>query len=395
MNIVIDYGDTFVFSIFLIFFGAAVFATLALYTRQSLLIAYMFLGLALGPSGLKLVPQLEIAREIGDIGIIFLLFLLGLDLTPQDLFHTLKKTTVITLVSTLIFAAIGFGVGYLFGFTVVESLLIGAALVFSSTIIGLKLLPTTALHHKPIGEVMISILLMQDLIAIILMIFVHGASMTGSRLTDIGLIMIMLPLLLAFAFFMQHYVIAKLFRRFDQIKEYIFLLALGWCLGLTELARIFGSAEIGAFIAGVSIAEGPIAAYIAESLKPLRDFCLVMFFFAIGASFSLQYLPQVFVPALLLAALVLICKPWIYKWLLQWAGEKKRVASEVGFRLGQNSEFSLLLAYLAAEATPALIGGKANYLIQATTMLTFVGSCYYVALRYPTPVAFVDRMRRD
>lgn len=388
--------DNIVFSIFLIFSGAALLATIALYTRQSLLVAYMLLGIALGPGGFKLVPQLTFAREIGDIGILFLLFLLGLDLTPTELLHSFRKTTVVTVVSTVLFVALGFSVGYLFGFSKVESLFIGLTLIFSSTIIGLKLLPTTMLHHKPIGETMISVLLMQDIIAIVLLIVIHGASLTGSKMGDIVLTAVTLPTLLGFGFLVQRYVIAKLFGKFDQVREYIFLLALGWCLGLAELARIMGlSAEIGAFIAGVSIAEGPIAAYIAESLKPLRDFCLVLFFFAVGASFNIQYLPQILAPALLLAILILLFKPFVFRFLLQWAGEKRRVATEVGFRLGQNSEFSLLLAYFAAGTMPALISGKVNYLIQATTMLTFIGSCYYVAMRYPTPVAFTDRMRRD
>lgn len=388
--------DNIVFSIFLIFSGAALLATIALYTRQSLLVAYMLLGIALGPGGFKLVPQLTFAREIGDIGILFLLFLLGLDLTPTELLHSFRKTTVVTVVSTVLFVALGFSVGYLFGFSKVESLFIGLTLIFSSTIIGLKLLPTTMLHHKPIGETMISVLLLQDIIAIVLLIVIHGASLTGSKMGDVVLTAVTLPTLLGFGFLVQRYVIAKLFGKFDQVREYIFLLALGWCLGLAELARIMGlSAEIGAFIAGVSIAEGPIAAYIAESLKPLRDFCLVLFFFAVGASFNIQYLPQILAPALLLAFLILLFKPFVFRFLLQWAGEKRRVATEVGFRLGQNSEFSLLLAYFAAGTMPALISGKVNYLIQATTMLTFIGSCYYVAMRYPTPVAFTDRMRRD
>lgn len=391
------HGDNnIVFSIFLIFTSAAILATVVLYTRQSLLVAYMLLGMTLGPSGLKWVSQLKFAQQIGDIGIIFLLFLLGLDLTPRELAHTLRKTTLVTVFSTVLFAAIGFVAGYLLGFTIIESLLIATAMVFSSTIIALKLLPTTMLHHKPIGETMISVLLMQDFLAIGILLLIHGASMTGSRMVDVSLTMITLPALLGVAFFMQHYVISKLFIRFDQIKEYIFLLAIGWCLGLAELARVMNlSAEIGAFIAGISIAEGPIAAYIAESLKPLRDFCLVLFFFAIGASFNLKFLPEVIVPALVLAVIVLVLKPIVFKYLLQWAGEKKRIATEVGYRLGQNSEFSLLIAYLASSSMPLLISDKANYLIQATTLLTFIGSCYYVALRYPTPVAFNERMRRD
>lgn len=387
---------SFVFSIFVIFTGAAVLATIALYTHQSLLVAYILLGLILGPSGLKLVPNLGLARDIGDIGILFLLFLVGLDLTPQEFYRSLRKTALVTLVFSALFTTIGFAVGYLFSFTLLESLLIGASLIFSSTIIGLKLLPTLALHNKPIGETMISVLLLQDLLAIVMLLFVHGAHLTGSKLADLSLTLITFPLLLGFTFVVQRYFISKLFVRFDRVKEYLFLVALGWCLGLAELSRALGlSAEIGAFLAGVSIAEGPIAVFIADSLKPLRDFCLIMFFFAIGASFDLHYLPEVFIPALLLAGLVLLIKPWLFQVLLQWSGEKKYIAREAGVRLGQASEFSLLMAYLAAEATPALIGGKANYLIQAVTILTFVGSSYWVVLRYPTPLALNEKMRVD
>jgi Kef-type K+ transport system membrane component KefB len=388
----------FIFSIFAIFTGAALLATLALYTRQSLLVAYIVLGMLLGPSGLKLVPNLEIAHDIGDIGIIFLLFLLGLELTPHELLTSLRKTTLVTLVFSILFTSSGFAVGYYFGFSFVESLLIGASLIFSSTIIGLKLLPSLALHHKPIGETMVSVLLLQDLLAIVMLLLINGASLTNSRLTDIGLAFIILPVLLILAFWVQHYVIAKLFHRFERVSEYIILLALAWCLGLAQLSHILGlSSEIGAFIAGVAIAEGPIAVFIANNLKSLRDFCLTLFFFAIGASFSLQYLPEVLVPALILASLVLLLKPWLFKVLLSWSGEKKSIATEVGVRLGQASEFSLLIAYLAAETeiTPAVIGSKANYLIQAVTILTFIVSSYWVVLRYPTPLALKDTLLVD
>lgn len=386
-----------VFSIFIIFTGAAILSTLALYTRQSVLVAYMLLGMLLGPSGLKLVPDVNISMQIGGIGIVFLLFLLGLNLNPKDLIHTLGKTTFVTLVSSILFAIIGFGVGYLFGFTFTESVLIGAALMFSSTIIGLKLLPTTVLHHQPIGETMISILLFQDILAILVLIGIHSTHLTGSRATDLALTLVTLPTLLGFAFLLQHYVISKLFARFNRIKEYIFLLALGWCMGVAELARVFGlSSEIGAFIAGVSIAEGPIALYIAQSLRPLRDFCLVMFFFAIGASFNLHYLPEVILPALILAAVVLGAKPGLFAALLRIIGyHDKKAAFEVGVRLGQTSEFSLLIAYLSTESANVLISAKANYLIQATTLITFIVSSYVVVLRYPTPVAFSDKLRRD
>lgn len=390
------HGSTFVFFIFLIFTGTALLATLALYTRQSLLVSYIALGMLVGPYGFKLIQHTNLAKQIGDVGIIFLLFLLGLDLTPQDLFSSLRKTTIITLISAIIFASVGFLVAYLFGFKILECFLIGAAMIFSSTVIGLKLLPTTVLHHQHVGELMVSVLLLQDIIAILLMVVVHGASLTGSRAMDIGLTIITLPGLLLFAFTVQRYVIAKLFKRFGRIKEYIFLLAIGWCLGMAELSTLIGlSAEIGAFIAGVSIAEGPIAAYIAESLKPLRDFCLVVFFFTIGASIDLQSFTQVWLPTIILSGILLLLKPFVFNKLFSWTGETKVIAQEVGVRLGQNSEFSLLLGYLAVTAVPSLLSKNANLLIQASTILTFIISTYWVVLAYPTPVAFIDQLRRD
>lgn len=389
-------SDTIVTSMFLVFSGAAVLATLVLYTRQSLLVAYMLLGMLLGPSGLKLLSNHDIVKEIGDVGIIFLLFLLGLHLHPQDLWHMFRKVTIVAVVSSLVFGALGVAVGMGFDFTWQESLIIGAAMMFSSTIIGLKLLPTTILHHQHIGEVMISVLLMQDILAIIVLLLIHGAGTSTLNFAGIGLLAVTLPTLVGFAFVVERYVIAKLLARFDLIQEYVFLVAIGWCLGMAELAHLMGlSEEIGAFIGGVAIAAGPIALFIAESLKPLRDFFLVMFFFSIGASFELHYLPAVIVPALVLSAIALLVKPWLFSLLLQRNGESKSTAWEVGVRLGQSSEFSLLVAYLAASTVPALIGDRANYLIQAMTILTFMVSSYLVVLRYPTPIALSDRMRRD
>ncbi|MBA3537261.1 MAG: cation:proton antiporter, partial [Tatlockia sp.] len=103
------------YTIFLIFAGAAIFSTLVLYTRQSLLVAYILLGAALGPWGLKLVSDLSVVQQVGDIGIVFLLFLLGLHLQPQNLVHMLKKITWIAVVSSLAFALISYLIGRWFG----------------------------------------------------------------------------------------------------------------------------------------------------------------------------------------------------------------------------------------------------------------------------------------
>jgi Kef-type K+ transport system membrane component KefB len=242
---------------------------------------------------------------------------------------------------------------------------------------------------------MISVLLMQDIIAIVVLILINGAqNPSGLSWHDLVSVCITLPALIFFAFAIERYVLVKLLARFDRTQEYVFLLSIGWCLGLSVLALQLGlSEDIGAFVAGVALASSPISLFIAESLKPLRDFFLVMFFFAVGATFNFGFAAQVLIPAVMLSVLMLVLKPLCFSLFLYKAGEKKAVSKEVGMRLGQASEFSLLVASIAL--TTNLISDVASNLIQATTILTFIVSSYVVVLKYPTPMSFSDKMRKD
>lgn len=381
-------------SFFMIFTGAAVLATIALYTRQPVLIAYIALGALIGPYGMHWVTDLELLSDIAHVGIIFLLFLLGLDMQPQALLTMLKKATLVALGSSVLFAGIGYGVATLFGFPPRESLIIGLAMMFSSTIIGIKLLPTTVLHHKHMGELMVGLLLLQDLIAIFVLLFLFSGSSGEFDFVSLGKTVLALPALVIGALVFVRWVLLPLIARFDRFLEYIFLLALGWCLGLAEFAHMLGlSAEAGAFIAGITIATSPIAQYIATNLRPLRDFFLILFFFSLGAQFDLSTLSTILFPALILSVAVLALKPMTYRFLLRRFSENRRLAWDVGFRLGQISEFSLLIAFVAFENQ--LIGKDASHLIQATAIITFLVSSYIVIFNYPNPIAVSDRLRRD
>ncbi|CAK0772487.1 monovalent cation:H+ antiporter-2, CPA2 family [Gammaproteobacteria bacterium] len=382
------------FSIFVIFTGSALLATLALYARQSLLVAYMLLGVLLGPWGLRWVGDLPMIQEISRVGITFLLFLLGLNLHPQRLFQRLREMTWVTLWSSAVFAGMGWVAAVSFGFSWTEGIIVGAASMFSSTIIGLKLLPTTVLHHQQTGRLIISILLLQDLIAILLLTLLRIMSMGGNPWLDILHLFLSLPILFAFAFLFERWVLIHLLRSFSEIHEYLFLAALGWCLGVAELSRWLGlSREIGAFVAGVAIATSPISYFISESLKPLRDFFLVIFFFTLGARFDLEMLPKVFAPAMVLTTLWLAVKPPVFRWLLERIGEPQNLCHEIGTRLGQGSEFSLLLAYLALELQ--FVSSQASYLIQAAAVLSLMASSYWIVQRLPTPIGTSNQLRQS
>ncbi|WP_390614361.1 cation:proton antiporter [Maricurvus nonylphenolicus] len=381
-------------SFFLIFTGAAVIASLALYTRQPLLVAYIALGALLGPYGFGLINDVNLVTEMSHIGIIFLLFLLGLDMQPKALLSVLQKATSVALISSAIFAVMGYIIGYAFGFSHQENLIIGMAMMFSSTIIGIKLLPTTVLHHKHTGELMVGLLLFQDFLAILCLMILLSGDLGKVDPQQFGMTIAALPALGLAAYLFVRFILLKLIAKFDRFHEYIFLLAIGWCMGLAEFASMIGlSAEIGAFIAGITIATSPIAQYIAISLKPLRDFFLILFFFSLGARFNLGLLGDVIIASLVLAAAILIIKPITFRVLLGRMSEKKSLAWDIGFRLGQISEFSLLIVFMAV--TNGMIGDRASVLIQATAIMTFLVSSYIVIFNYPNPIAISDRLRRD
>lgn len=381
------------FSFFIIFTGAAILATISLYTHQPIIVAYVVLGFIVGPSGLQWVTDPDLLNEIAHIGIIFLLFLLGLDMQPSSLVHVLKKASLVALISSLVFFAVGYTAGIAFNFTQTESLVTGAACMFSSTIIGIKLLPTTVLHHKHMGELMIGLLLIQDMLAI-LVLLVLGSSVDGIDNQQLSTTIIALPGLVIFSFIFVKWVILPLLMKFDLFHEYLFLMAIGWCLGLAELAAYIGlSKEMGAFIAGVTLATHPVAQFMTEKLKPIRDFFLVLFFFTLGTGFQLSVLLEIWPHVLVLTIAVILIKPVCYKLLLGMQAEKSTLAWDIGFRLGQTSEFSILIAYLALSSQ--LIGVQAAQTIQATSVLTFIISTYIVILNYPSPISPSSKLRRD
>jgi Kef-type K+ transport system membrane component KefB len=193
---------------------------------------------------------------------------------------------------------------------------------------------------------MISILLLQDIIAVGLILFLYSSGATNicSGATNIyvkGLFLLLKTIVFTgVSYLFVRYGILVLFQRFDKIQDYIFLMSLGWCLLSAEVAGFLGlSYEIGAFIAGIMLAISPISLFVSEGLKPVREFFLILFFFK-----------QVIIPGVILAGLVLIMKPSVFNAAFRLAGESASLAKELGIRLGQSSEFSLLVAYGAFNA---------------------------------------------
>lgn len=384
--------ERFIFDISMVVVCAAGLSWLALLARQPIIIAYLLCGVLIGPWGLGIVRDVEFVDALARIGVALLLFLAGIELQPRRLIGLLGQTSLVTLGSSLGSFLIALAFALAWGFSLRNGTYIGLALMFSSTILVVKLMPTTTLHQRHMGAFCISILIMQDLIAVGLLWFIRTAG--AATLTSIALLPLKGLLLICFAFLFEQFVLRRIMRRTERFHETLYLLCLAWCMGIATLAGFMGfSYEVGAFIAGVALARSPVALFLAGGLKFFRDFFLVLFFFVLGARLDLLVAREVLVPALLLGFAFAVIKPLMFFVLFRAAGEQKKFASQASVRLGQMSEFSLITAVLAAEL--ALISAKASQFIQLTTIITMIISCYLVVFLYQTPLGFRKGLKQD
>ena len=362
--------------------------------KQPLLIAYIVTGIMIGPWGFKIIKEIDFISAISHLGIIFLLFLAGLVLHPQKLIRLFREVFWATVLASLLSFLTALLVSLLLGFGVCESLFVGIALMFSSTVLTVKLLPTTKLHHKKIGAICIGVLILEDILAVLVLAFIHAYRAELSFLTVSAIILLKVAALFTVAILFERYVFKYLIRHIERVHEMIFIFAIAWCFGNGWLSyRIGLSFEIGAFIAGVVLARHPVSLFISERLKPLRDFFLLLFFFSLGARINLSLTLGLLPFALLLSVIYVILKPIYFNKLLQWREENKSLSKEAGIRLGQSSEFSLLIGLALLEY--GFITHRVFNFIEITTVLTIMFSSYIVVFLYPTPIGVNKSLIQD
>lgn len=384
--------DHIFFSIALIIVMSALFACCGVITRQPIVVTYIAAGIVLGPWGLSFVKNIEMINEISHIGVVMLLFLAGIVLHPQRLLTLFKNVMLILLVSSTVSTVLLCLLFFLWGFSFSESLIAGTALLFSSTILVIKLLPTTTLHQKRMGSLCIAILVAQDLMAIAILLFFNGdrpETLTAGLLIPVrGIAFIALVLLL------EQFLLRFVMRKIEYYHEVLLLCALGWCFGVSVVAERIGfSHEIGAFIAGMSFARSPLSYFLSEGLKFFRDFFLVLFFFTLGAQIDLSIIRTVWAPAFTGTLLVLAVKPLLYRWLFIRTGETRKFSTEIGMRLGQASEFSLIVAVVAARQ--AMISAEVSQMIQLITIFSMIVSSYSTVLFFPSPLSTTSELKQD
>lgn len=385
---------------------AAVLAVLASGLRQPIIVAYIAAGFLFGPHAphpaLRLVRHADFLEQAGDLGLVLLLFLLGCVLHPDRLLRMFRQASVVTVGTSALFFAAGAGVAAAIGRLVPslyplglrEAVYIGCAAAFSSTLLVVKLLPTRRLHDSPVGTVAIGVLIIQDALAIGVLILTSAWGATAAGEPGIWWRAAAGIAMLAAAFPVEQFALRRIMHWAEAYSELLFVLSLAWCFLLAEGARNLGfSREIGAFVAGLTIARSPVSLYIWDRVSPLRDFFIVLLFFSLGGLVDLaDALPALPLAAALALGLALL-KPYVFGAALRAAGTETALAREVGWRLGQSSEFALVIALLAMRV--GQIGHFAFEVILLMTLVSLVLSTYLVVLKYPTPLGISEGLRQD
>ena len=370
---------------------SAILAWIASQTRQPIIAGYFLCGVLIGPACFGLVKPSVVLEDLSRLGVMLLLFLAGLVLHPDRLRTFFKKAAVVTLAGSALTWILVFALLRIWGHSTLDCVVAAVALMFSSTILVVKLLPTTTLHQQRMGSICIATLIAQDLLAVIVLMFLGSQDSTALALLWLP---VKVVLLIALAVFGEQYVLRTMMRRADRYNEVLIMLCLGWCVGIAWLAAYVGIPhEVGAFIAGVAVARGKLSLVLSEQLKPLRDFFLMFFFFVLGAALEFSHLRSIWLPALLAAGLIVVSRPFWLRCLFLRMGEDEKFSSEISVRLGQASEFAMVIALAASQANQLSAG--MSQLIQLTTVLTMLISSYIVIMKYPTPIGVHARLQRD
>jgi len=327
---------------------AAAIGALAFWLRQPLIIAFIVVGILLGPAGLNWVHALDQVDLFAKLGIGLLLFVVGLKLDPHLISSVGRVALAAGLGQMIITAAVGYALALALGMTSMMAFYVAAALTFSSTVIIVKLLSDKREIDTLHGRIALGILIVQDIVVVVMMIGLTAYGVETQE-TDLGRQAIEVIAkgfgFLALVAILTRYVLPSLLSSLARWPELLTLFAIAWAIGLASFGTGLGlSKEVGAFIAGVALAATPYRAVLAARLVTLRDFLLLFFFIDLGVQIDIAHLGSVLWPAILLSVIVLVGKPIMVMALVGTMGYAKRTAITTGLSMGQISEFSLILA---------------------------------------------------
>ncbi len=346
--------------------------------KQPFILAYLAAGVLIASFGFFNLADHETFKLFSDLGIMFLLFLVGLEINYDQLKIVGKIATLLGLGQIAFTSLFGYLIAWGFGFDWLTSLYIALALTFSSTVIIVKLLSDNNELRSLHGKLSLGMLLAQDAVAILVLIILSGL---GDGNTDI-VINVALTLIKGVAItviilWLGKYLLPKLFHHIAKSSELLFISSLAWVFGMAAIMNWLGfSIEMAGFLAGLSLANASEHLQISYRFRPLRDFFIVIFFVILGASAAFGDFSGLGWPILAFSAFVLIGNPLIVLILAGLMGYKKRTSLLAGLTMAQVSEFSLIMAAIGLKL--GHIDAKVVTLITAVAIITITISSYLI-----------------
>ncbi len=378
---------------------ASLLGILARRFKQPLIVAYIFTGILLSFLGFSKGIDKSIFELLPNLGIAFLLFLVGIELRLEDLKYVGKAAIYMGLGQIVFTSLVGFVLVSALGFATVPALYIAIAITFSSTVIIIKLLAEKNDLQSLYGKISVGYLLIQDFVALIALMILSGFghSQTPS-IWAIVLIFAKGALLIGFTYFVTKFVLKTIFRLTSSSVELLFVTSISWAFLLAAIAEQLGfSIAIGAFLAGIAIASSPERIQISARVKPLRDFFVIIFFILLGASLPPGFLANNLLAVLVLSAFILVGKPLIVLAIMLTLKFKNRTSFLTAATVAQVSEFSLILMTVGlslnhvTQTDVALVSAVGVVTITLSSYLITYGGNLYKKIQKPLSAIFSEK----
>ncbi|MCC6484915.1 MAG: cation:proton antiporter [Armatimonadetes bacterium] len=362
-----------------VLFVTTIVAVAAVRLRQPLIVAFIAVGILAGPSGLGWIRSVTHIHTLAEMGLALLLFIVGLKLDVSML-RSMGSVALATGAGQVLATAIlGIPVALAVGMPLQTAIYVAVSLTFSSTIIVVKMLSDKGEANSLHGRLSLGILIVQDVVVILAMILISAFSGKDvNPATQTALVLVKGFGLLAGVWLLTSLALPRLMPTLAKTPELLVLSSIMWAFSLSTASGLLGfSREIGAFLAGVSLASTPYREAIGARLSSLRDFLLVFFFLELGSRLDIGLLRTQIVPAIPLSLFVLIGNPLIVMAITGALGYRKRTSLLTGITVGQVSEFSLILIALCAKL--GLVGKDAEGVVTMSLLVTITISTYMIS----------------
>lgn len=332
------------FQIAVVIVIAAVFSLLAHRLRQPLIIAYILTGIIAGPQLFAFARDANVFETMGQLGVAFLLFTVGLGLNWRSVKEVGGVAAAAGIAQVVFTSLVGFFLGRWLGFDQTTSLYLAVAFSFSSTIIIVKLLLDKEDLDTLYGRISVGFLLVQDFIALLILLGL-AAFRTES---DVGTViwqtlgkgLVLIPIM----WFVSAQIVPRLVSYAARSQELLFIFAIAWCFLVTGVLTILGfGLEFGALIAGVSLSGTLFEREMQTRIRPLRDFFLVIFFVVLGTQLFFDDITTLWWPAAAFSLFILVGNPVIMLVVMRLLGYHPRTGFLAGTTVAQISEFSFIL----------------------------------------------------